>query len=190
MEINKIAVLMVMAMATPIAHLSAAELDSEVAQAKKAIKSFVVDLKGELKSNLKAKGPVATIEICNKAAPEITKKKSARYAGTIGRTSLRLRNPKNAPDAWELATLKEFEVRKSNGESIKKIDKAEVVAQDGKRFFRYMKAIPTGEACVKCHGADIKSAVAKKLDALYPEDKARGFSKGDIRGAFTVMRPL
>jgi hypothetical protein len=29
---------------------------------------------------------------------------------------------------------------------------------------------------------------AKKLDSLYPGDMARGFKKGDIRGAFSIIQ--
>jgi hypothetical protein len=59
-----------------------------------------------------------------------------------------------------------------------------------KTVFRYMKAIPTAELCVACHGAEIPPDVAAKLEELYPQDKARGFQPGDIRGAFTITRAL
>jgi hypothetical protein len=29
--------------------------------------------------------------------------------------------------------------------------------------------------------------IVSKLDELYPEDKARGFQVGDIRGAFSII---
>ena len=53
-----------------------------------------------------------------------------------------------------------------------------------------MKAIPTGELCLVCHGTQIAPQVLEKLDALYPRDEARGFSAGDIRGAFTITQPM
>jgi hypothetical protein len=31
--------------------------------------------------------------------------------------------------------------------------------------------------------------VAKTLAEFYPDDKARGFKVGDIRGAFTIVQP-
>ena len=71
-----------------------------------------------------------------------------------------------------------------------KMEYAEVVAEGGKQYFRYMKAIPTGELCLKCHGAEIEPGVKAKLDELYPNDKARGFKLGDIRGAFTIKQPM
>jgi len=64
---------------------------------------------------------------------------------TIGRTSLKLRQPKNAPDAWELEQLQRFEQRKAAGENPAAIEIGGYVASGGKKLFRYMKAIPTGE---------------------------------------------
>ena len=61
---------------------------------------------------------------------------------------------------------------------------------DGKPVFRYMKAIPTAELCVVCHGSDIDPYVDARIRELYPDDQARGFKPGDIRGAFTLSKPL
>ena len=46
------------------------------------------------------------------------------------------------------------------------------------------------EVCTTCHGASVAPDIAAQLDALYPEDRARGYAVGDIRGAFTVVQPL
>jgi len=108
----------------------------------------------------------------------------------VGRTSLKVRNPNNAPDAWERRVLEEFEARKARGEDVRKLEHAEIVAVNGKKRFRYMKAIPTGKICLKCHGAKLDPAVAQTLEQFYPQDKARGFRVGDIRGAFTITQPL
>ncbi len=53
-----------------------------------------------------------------------------------------------------------------------------------------MKAIPTQEVCLACHGEKIDKATAAKLAKLYPKDKARGFKVGDLRGAFTMSKDL
>ena len=66
----------------------------------------------------------------------------------------------------------------------------EAVENDGKKNFRFMKAIPTGEVCLKCHGSEMKPGIKAKLQELYPNDKATGFKLGDIRGAFTITQPM
>jgi hypothetical protein len=53
-----------------------------------------------------------------------------------------------------------------------------------------MKAIPTGEVCLACHGSDITPEVAAAIDERYPDDMARGYSLGDVRGAFSLSKPL
>ncbi len=147
-------------------------------------------LKAEVVKSMKASGPVGTIPFCKERAPQITAEVAKATGWQVGRTSLKYRNPGNAPDAWEQAVLKTFEERKAKGEPVKGMEYAEMVEQDGKKVFRYMKAIPTGKPCLNCHAAEIKPQVEATLKQLYPEDKARGFKLGDIRGAFTLSKEL
>ncbi|MDX1426157.1 MAG: DUF3365 domain-containing protein, partial [Kiloniellales bacterium] len=66
----------------------------------------------------------------------------------------------------------------------------ELIESDGGRTYRYMKAIPVGEVCLTCHGADIDPALMAEIEAFYPEDQATGFALGELRGAFTVSKTL
>jgi cytochrome c553 len=106
--------------------------------------------------------------------------------------SLGNRNPKAVPDAWERAALEDFDRRAAAGESPATLEKGELVTEEGKKSYRYMKALPTVEVCTNCHGAQDKlsPAVKEKLAALYPQDKAVGYSAGQIRGAITIRKPL
>lgn len=160
-----------------------------VMESRMAIKAFAGELKGELQSAMKAGGPVNAISVCNTRAPEIADAVNSKGKLNISRVSLKNRNPSNAPDAWQQAVLEDFEKRKAAGEIADKIDySATVDTAQGKKF-RYMKAIPTGAICLNCHGSSIHSDVKAKLNELYPEDKATGYSEGDIRGAFYVTIP-
>ncbi len=164
--------------------------DSMVADARGVVKQFFGSLKGELEQGMKAGGPVAAISVCNVKAPMIAEETGNKSGWQVARTSLKLRNPGNKPDAWELKVLNEFETRKAAGEDVTKMEHTEVMTLNGKKTFRYMKAIPTAKLCLNCHGMDIKPEVAQSLDELYPEDKARGYKAGDIRGAFTLQKTL
>jgi hypothetical protein len=86
--------------------------------------------------------------------------------------------------------LNDFEARKAKGEDVMPMAHYEVVESNGEKTFRFMKAIPTGEVCLKCHGSDIDPKVKAKLQEAYPEDKATGYKLGDIRGAFTISQPM
>lgn len=153
---------------------------------KKVVKEFMGQLKGELEKAMKSSGPVAAIEVCNTKAPEIAKGLSEKYGWKVARTSLKTRNTSNKPDAWETQVLQKFEQRKAAGEDVKPMAYFETVNGN----FRFMKAIPTGEVCLKCHGEKIDPKITAKLDELYPADKARGFKLGDIRGAFTITHSM
>ena len=124
-------------------------------------------------------------------APAVAAKLSKKYGVELGRTSLKLRNPNNAPDAWEKSVLMKFEQRKAAGEKVKTMAYKEIVMEDGKQYFRMMKAIPTAQKpCLMCHGGKVKAGIENQLSKLYPEDKARGYKAGDIRGAFSLKKEL
>ena len=155
-----------------------------------AIKALGSELKATLQSAMKSEGPLKAISVCNVKAPELARKVSTEKGMEVGRTSLKTRNDLNAPDPWELSVLEQFEHRKADGEPVSRIEYSEVTTHNGNRVFRYMKAIPTDDVCLMCHGKQIAEPVSAELKKLYPNDQATGFSKGDIRGAFTVIKIL
>jgi hypothetical protein len=166
------------------------DLQSRTEASRAAVKEFAGALQGELGAAMKEGGPIAAIAVCNAKAPEIATEQAAKRGWTVGRTTLKSRNEANAPDTWERAVLESFEARRAAGEALDTMEHAEIVTAEGGAVFRYMKAIPTGEVCLACHGSAIKPEITAKLDALYPSDQARGFSVGDIRGAFTIQQPV
>lgn len=161
-----------------------------VDEGKKISKAFGGELKGVLEQGIASHGVVDTITACNKVAPGIADQHAQASGWSVGRTSLKLRNPSNAPDAWETAVLKDFDARKAAGEDATKLAKAEVVDEGGKKVFRMMVAIPTAAMCTKCHGASIEKPAADAISNLYANDQAIGYKEGDIRGAFTLKKPM
>lgn len=172
------------------APVYAGEPSKEVKESRVAIKQLGSTLKGELQAAMKKGGPNEAIKVCNTVAPAIASDVSEKNGFEVARTSLKTRNTDNAPDAWETRVLQSFEDRKAAGENPGKMEFSEVVDMNGRKTFRYMKAIPTGAVCLKCHGTEIQPGVLKQIKAMYPEDKATGFKEGDIRGAFTIIREM
>jgi hypothetical protein len=168
----------------------AGEIDKRSKESRIAVGDFMLLLKTELKAAMKEGGPTYAIQVCKHKAPKIAADISEKNGWRVARTSLKLRNPLNEADAWELKVMQEFEKRKAAGEEIKKLEFAEIVATDGQNQFRYMKAIPTGKVCLNCHGSEIDPNVEATLEKYYPHDQARGFKEGDIRGAFTITQPM
>lgn len=187
-----IALLCCLPAAAPLAQQD--ELQQRANESRAVVKQFMGKLKGELGRAMKSGGPVEAINVCNKVAPAIAKAESEKHGWDVGRTSLKTRNPNNAPDAWEKKVLMAFEKRAAEGENPANMVHFEVVEQDGKKVFRYMKAIgmpPLNKMpCLKCHGENIDPKITAKLDELYPNDQARGYKPGMIRGAFTITQPM
>ena len=169
-----------------------AEFDesAELDRAKKATAAFAGALKSELVSAMQSGGPIEAIDVCNTRAVLIGEEVSLEQGMTLSRVSLKNRNPDNAPNEWQAEVLGSFESRKAAGEAPATLAWHEVADSENGREFRFMKAIPTGAICLACHGETIAAPVAEKLAELYPEDKATGYSEGDLRGAFVVTRIL
>jgi len=165
-------------------------LDAFVQDSRAKVKAFAGQLKGALQAAIKEGGPGHAIPVCNTEAPEIARRLSEAPGWTVGRTSHRLRNPANAPDAWEAAVLDSFLERAAAGEALATMERAERIQSGGRDTYRYMKAIPAGEVCLTCHGAAIDPALAAKIAAYYPEDRATGFALGELRGAFTITKTV
>lgn len=160
-------------------------------QGKGLIKQFATALQGELKSALETGGAPHAIGVCNEKAPQIAARVSGASGWSVGRSSHKLRNPRNAPDTFTAAAMQEFLARVQKGENPEALAKAAIVEENGKRVFRLVKAIPTGQVCLNCHGgSEVKQPVVDKLAKLYPKDEARGFKMGDMRGVFTLSKAL
>jgi hypothetical protein len=145
-----------------------------------------------LDAEIKKGGHAEAMGVCREKAPQMAKNLSEQTGWMIRRVSLKNRNPKAVPDAWEKAVLEDFDRRTAAGEKPTGLEKGEVVAEGDKKFYRYMKALPTQDLCLNCHGTPdrIDAAVQTKLKEIYPDDKAVGYSVSEIRGAITIKKPL
>ena len=163
--------------------------DAELNTSRAAASELLKVLKGEMEKALQSGGPINAIHFCNENAQKLTQEVAAKHGVDVSRTSLRIRNPKNQPDAWETAVLKTFDERRAAGEAARDLEHYEVVDANDSKTFRYMKAIPLFGPCYNCHGA-VKPELKSEITRLYPDDQATGFEVGDVRGAFTVQIPM
>ncbi len=151
------------------------------------VKQIGCKLKPELKKALTDGGPAHAISVCSERAPAIAQQLREQTGWYIKRVSLKARNAESArPDAWEAAVLQDFDRRQAGGEAAAKMAHAEVV--DGR--FRFMKAQGVEAVCLTCHGVSVKPEVEAALADKYPQDAARGYTLGQIRGAFSLARDL
>lgn len=145
-----------------------------------------------LDAEVKKSGHAEAMTVCREKAPQMAKNLSEQTGWAIRRVSLKNRNPKAVPDSWEKTVLEDFERRTVAGEKPTGLEKGELVVEGDKKVYRYMKALPTQDLCLNCHGTPdrIDPAVQTKLKELYPEDKAVGYGPAEIRGAITVKKAL
>ena len=165
--------------------VSAAD-DERLLESRSLSKFFGSRLQADLKAAISTGGPVAAIDVCKDAAPQIAAELSRLSGAKVSRTSLRFRNPRNAPEPWQAAILEEFDARSKSAESTASLEHFEVAADSSAQ---YMKAIPTGPVCLVCHGSELSPDVRAALDEHYPHDRARGYQLDDIRGAFSITWP-
>jgi hypothetical protein len=183
---------------TALACLSAFALNASADEAKLLEEARTIPQKMQpkllevLQGEILKSGHVGAISVCRDKAPQMAKGLSEQTGWAIRRVSLKNRNPKAVPDAWEQAVLQDFERRSDGGEKPTGLEAGAIVEMDGKKYYRYMKALPTQDLCLNCHGtADrIAADVKAKLMELYPEDKAVGYGLAEIRGAITVRKAL
>lgn len=161
------------------------------AEARQVAASVPPKLLTVLQTEIARGGPAGAVEVCRDKAPAMARAASEQSGWAIRRVSLRNRNPKAVPDAWERAALEDFDRRAAAGEPPAQLERVEVVNDGGRRLQRYMRALPTQDLCVQCHGTPdrISPAVTAKLAQLYPQDRATGYQVGQIRGAITLVRP-
>ena len=155
-----------------------ADARAAAAGAMKAFDAVQAALSARLMEEMKAGGPARAVTVCRDEAQALTKKVASESGMALGRTSDRLRNPLNAPPDWARPFVQNAAGQKAAG-----IDP--VVVDLGDRV-GVLRPIGTIGACTTCHGAKDKQpeALQRLLAQHYPQDKAVGFTEGDLRGYF------
>jgi hypothetical protein len=146
-----------------------------------------------MQETVASQGPVNAIPVCKDKAPSLLREQSERTGWQMRRVSLKTRNAeRGTPDVWEARQLAEFDLRAAAGEKPETLETGEIVTENGKQVYRYIRAVPVGDVCLVCHGAAdrLDPALRAQLQQNYPHDQAVGYEKGQIRGALSVKRPL
>jgi len=163
------------------------DMSSLKVEASGIVKQFGGTLKPKLKKALSEGGVKQAIEVCSTQAPEIAKSLSDKTNWQVKRVSLKARNQSLAmPSAWEREVLLSFDKRIQQGEIAKNIVQAEIVDNE----FRFMKAQGVAPLCLTCHGTELSAETVEALKEHYPDDKATGYSLGQVRGAFSLSKKL
>jgi hypothetical protein len=153
---------------------------------------FMKSLKGVLIKQIQTKGVLQAVSVCSDTAQVLTNNFGLQKGVFIRRVSLKNRNENNYPDDFEKMVLNKFELLKQNNELDDKTEHIETVKEGEYTYVRYLKPILIQAECLNCHGnlndmmTDVKDLIMQK----YPQDKAVGYSIGDLRGAVSVKKAL
>ena len=185
-HLSRIAFGAVLLMAGNVYADDAAMLDG----ARQVAVAVPANLSKVLKQEMAEGGVVSAVGVCHEKAPQMAKAASEKTGWAIRRVSLKNRNPKAVPDAWERAGLEDFDRRAAAGEDPATLEKFGMVESGGSKEFRYMKALPVQEMCLACHGTTDTMApdAVEKIHALYPDDLGTGYRMGQLRGAITLRK--
>jgi hypothetical protein len=145
----------------------------------------------ELTAALGVGGPEKAVDVCHTKALPLTNAPLPAQPQVVAvkRTSLRLRNPANAPDAAERAALDHVAALIAGGQPapallVQKIETAGTAAPE----WRLYRSIGVQAACLACHGSPAVQTPALRalLQERYPQDTATGYAVGDWRGLIRV----
>jgi hypothetical protein len=158
--------------------------DAALARADAAAKRLGSTLKGRVVEEMGKGGPVSTVQVCNVEAPALAATLQTETGVSLGRSSLRLRNPNNTAPAW----VQDWLVAAGEGPAEGKVPLATVAEGHA----RVIKPIVVEAPCLACHGdpAALAPDVKEQLAKLYPADRATGYAVGDLRGALWAEAPV
>ena len=167
---------------------------AEVAEVRRlggdAINRLAVTLVREVTSAIAKDGPEAAVDVCHLKALPMT---NGTVAGlpritAVKRTSLKLRNPANAPDAADQLALDYIRQQMENGDAPSALLIQRVESPSAAPEWRVYKPLGVTTTCLACHGdpAEQSAALRAKLSALFPADQATGYNAREWRGLIRV----
>lgn len=128
-------------------------------------------------------GTQHALEFCSSKALALTDSMSDVLQATVRRVSDQPRNPANEATGQALAYIQHGKDQLAKGYQLT----PELHATGDKVVGYY--PILTNALCLQCHGQpneQILPGSLQLIDSLYPQDHAKGYAEGELRGAFVV----
>ncbi len=138
----------------------------------------------KLKMAIQQGGFDSAIGFCNASVHGIVDSLKTNYNADIRRTSLKLRNPSNAPNDKEKQLLEAYQYSFDKKSPIKG---GTQVLENGDIL--YTKPIFMKGLCLNCHGkpgGTLNQDAYTRIQELYPSDSALHYVDGDLRGMWSI----
>jgi len=160
------------------------EADSSL---ERKVKELALSTKKVLGTNLLAAlekgGKEYALEICNLRALSLTDSMSSLLNTSISRISDKARNPQNRANAYQRKILSEYQAELDAGDELG----VKFGQEENQKFAFY--PILTNPMCLQCHGVSGESLdpdFEQHILSFYPEDSARAYGAGEIRGMWLI----
>ncbi|HEX4926245.1 MAG TPA: DUF3365 domain-containing protein [Bdellovibrionales bacterium] len=177
-------IILMFALMIPMTTFSAGpdSREGDRAAGEQAAVGVLKGIRGKLTEEM-AKDLVKSVEFCHENAIPLTEKFWQEHPRVtkVKRTSLKIRNPGNAPDDAETKVLKAWQKLKDQGKPLPPFTLESVSMNE----VRYYKPLMVEGMCLTCHGQPAGD-LAKTINQKYPKDKATGYKDGDFRGLIRV----
>jgi len=151
----------------------------------------------EVQAAVKNDGPVKAISSAHLKQLTLPDAQSGQPKVTaVKLTSLKLRNPKNKPDAADQAALDRINTAMRHGDDIPELLVQRIGPASEPVEWRVYRPIAAMPLCIKCHGPEeaLEPEVKAELAKRYPLDAAKNYGaynwRGLIRISFAADTPI
>lgn len=166
--------------------------ENQLAGMRETAMDYMKELKGVLIEQIQTGGVLQAVSVCSDTAQVLTNEFGLSKGLFIRRVSLKNRNTNNYPDDFEKGVLNRFQLLHQNNGLTSETEYAEITTEDDIKYLRYLKPIVIQAECLNCHGneSDMMPEVNKLITQKYPDDKAKGYKTGDLRGAVSIKTAI
>lgn len=188
---SRLVALVLVALVTACAPKRETPDAGDIRAARQAALSFDQRMTSEITARLdRNEDPVAVYLAYADNVPGWGKDLSDAAQIDFSRTALGVRNPADAPDAWERQQMEQMSFMLDAGVDPETLEIAEIVTEGDTKIFRWMRPILMTDSCLACHGEAIDPRVKLLLGQEYPLDEATGYAAGQLGGAYSVRKVL
>lgn len=142
-------------------------------------------LSSELMKAIETGGLEKAVNYCNLKAIPLTDSLSGNYKAEIHRISDRYRNPDNRPGELDMKVISAYRLQMEKGQELQA--HLEVT---GDTVYYYSPILIQNPLCLQCHGEPgntMDPSTEKIISLKYPEDMAKGYKLGELRGVWKIM---
>ena len=142
---RRLTLLAVCLMILPSLHVNAQEGSKNIAfeqalmDARQVSDQLAEKVRSLLLQEIGKGGFSSAVRVCSELAQEMTRQFNAQTGHDARRISLKYRNPKNVPDAYEQRKLEEFNILNQKKELSNEY--SEIVEEQGKKYLRYLRPL-------------------------------------------------